>query len=174
MRIFKELFYFIFLACLACSSSKLKKEKINDILIIYDETSYIKEMKKSLDFLNQFYTNPLKKISIINISKKNCGVGQVACVFPDKKASVYINPSFFKLGELEQSGTLVHEMAHHIFGYEHVSCTSKLISNKECDDGIRSAFGEELIFYKKMRQNKDFFNDAQRLIYLTKLRINSL
>ena len=114
----------------------------------------------------------MAKIKKVNIHPNNCVEGQVACVYQDSPGVIFLSQDYFSLHPLERRGSLIHEAAHHVYGYEHVPCASRKIANTDCDSGFQSPFGEELRFYLESLQSGGDRETLLRLIPATQARIN--
>lgn len=147
----------------------------NDWIIQMDDRKQLKEVKDLLRWFKNHPQKSLEGIRVVHVSKNNCHFGEVACVNADRKETIYLNHHFFKLSFVEKLGTMIHEMAHHKYGYQHIRCESKIIKNIDCDDDLNSAFGDELRFYKSLLKEQDRPGKKLKdLIIKTEIRINSL
>lgn len=158
----------------SCATTK-KVTHYKSWIVSSDQDEYI---KKSLKLIQWFEKNGYKdfnQISEIDIAQGNCSLAQVACANPAYKKTIFLNYNFFQMSFLEQLGTIVHEAAHHRFGYQHIACTSKLIRNTDCDHDMYSAFGEEYKFYQSLKPEQNFSKNAViRLLKNTRVRINTI
>ncbi len=136
------------------------------------------ESKKTIKVLNFIERNSkesnLESITEIKINEFSCDRGEVACVFPNEKSTIYLAPEFFSLSLVEQAGTIIHEIAHHKYGYGHVRCLSKKIINTECDNLSLSPFGTELKFYQTLIKKNKNIKNLNLLIRKTQVRINKI
>lgn len=166
----------LFLILLSCQHASIKKQ-YKAISIEGNSLKETQQVANDLQFLNQIspeYFNKLREVKAIRIEDSNCSHGQIACVFPNTHEIIFLNRDYLKLTQLERVSTLIHEVSHHKYGYNHVPCRSTQITNKECDETLASPFGEEYQFLKSIR-NKVNVGDSSYLesVRRIKVRINS-
>lgn len=175
-----KLILMIFLFFSGCTSSKkLLKQKVLGVDVESSEESYLKIVKDDISFLKKSGLEEIfpffKYVKKINVTKGNCSYGKIACVVPERKSTVFLNYDYFRLDKVDRVTTLLHESAHHRYGYFHVNCLSEKITNKDCDESLDSPFGIEYnaieYLYRRKSIAKDIYEKKKKNI---SHRINSL
>ncbi len=107
---------------------------------------------------------------VIDLDPTNCRNDQVGCIYSGSEQIIFINPGFFKLSSIARLGVLIHEI-YHLHNYAlHVTCPESEQGFNDCDQNFESAYGAEVIFYKKMSQF-DHAKEITELYQKTRKRI---
>lgn len=152
------IFITIFLLFAGCSHTVQNDSAHHGISIKSNNKKLSSQLIKDLIRLEQndtkqYHQQIFVELEQINISPNNCSGKQIACVFPTYKGVIFLKPEYFDLPWHERIGTLLHEQKHHqLNSYQHVSCSSPLIDNKDCDEDDKGSFGAELNLYLYLLQ----------------------
>lgn len=156
-----------------------KDQKLVDFLNLKASAltkTQIKILKNDLLVLKSMGLDPkfmgmLEGLRDVYIHPHHCSAYQLACAYPGQREAIYLRPAFFSLKREERISTLIHESAHHRYGYDHIKCLKD--SSYECDKTLESPYGIEVELFKAMKEKG--YLKAQRADELTQaylLRIN--
>ncbi len=118
------------------------------------------------------YFELIQKTEKIIIADGQCASGLMACSYPDKKNTIYLDPKIFKFSSEQRVSTLLHEQMHHLTNFHHTFCKKRPSWGYECDSELVSAYGLEYSFYQSLNAIGKL--KMKRLLKHSAMRINSL